>query len=423
MNLSGAGVVATSDNKAEAQQLLEWLATDGQEAFIGGNHEYPVNPDVAPDDGRRGFGDFKPMPIDAEAYGALQRRRDRAARRGRLRVVTGDPSGARHAASAAHRRQPAAGRPVGSAWSWSLLLVAAVVAAPVLAVVVDGAAGAGDAALPARPRARWSSPRCCCCSASRVGTLVVGGGLAWLVTAYRFPLPRRAGLAAGAAAGDAGLHPRLRLPLDLRRRPGRCSGWLRDVLGDGLWVPDGARRCRAAVVVMTLTLYPYVYLMARAAFARAVARRRTTPRARSARRGRGRCCTVVLPLARPSLAAGLALVMMEVLTDFATVQYFGVQTVSVGVYLHWKGSYDFHAATQLSVLVLLFAVGGAGGGAAAARPRRATPSRAAAAAGSSRCGSPAGAAGRPRWPACWRSSPAFLLPVAPAGRVGGRRGA
>ena len=47
---------------------------------------------------------------------------------------------------------------------------------------------------------------------------------------------------------------------------------------------------------------------------------------------------MLLPLARPSLAAGLALVMMETLTDFATVQYFGVKTVSVGVYLVWKGS-------------------------------------------------------------------------------------
>ncbi|HET6561205.1 MAG TPA: extracellular solute-binding protein [Marmoricola sp.] len=70
MNLSGGGVVATSDNKEQAQQLLEWLATDGQKAFIGGNHELPVNPDVAPDKAVADFGKFKPMPIDAEAYGA-----------------------------------------------------------------------------------------------------------------------------------------------------------------------------------------------------------------------------------------------------------------------------------------------------------------------------------------------------------------
>jgi iron(III) transport system substrate-binding protein len=70
MNLSGGGVVSTSDSKADAQRLLEWLATDGQEEFVGDNHEYPVNPDVAPDEIVDGFGTFKPMPIDATAYGA-----------------------------------------------------------------------------------------------------------------------------------------------------------------------------------------------------------------------------------------------------------------------------------------------------------------------------------------------------------------
>ena len=65
---------------------------------------------------------------------------------------------------------------------------------------------------------------------------------------------------------------------------------------------------------------------------------------------------VLLPLARPALAGGLAVVMMETLTDFATVQYFGVRTVSVGVYLTWKGTFDFASAAQLSVLVLVFAV-------------------------------------------------------------------
>jgi iron(III) transport system substrate-binding protein len=68
-NISGAGVIATSDAPEEAQRLLEWLATDGQEEFVGDNHEYPVNPDVAPDDDIAGFGEFTTMPVDAEAYG------------------------------------------------------------------------------------------------------------------------------------------------------------------------------------------------------------------------------------------------------------------------------------------------------------------------------------------------------------------
>ena len=70
-NISGAAVVSTSDNKADAQTLLEWLATEGQEAFVGENHEYPVNPDVAPDDEVAAFGEFTTMPVDAEAYGEL----------------------------------------------------------------------------------------------------------------------------------------------------------------------------------------------------------------------------------------------------------------------------------------------------------------------------------------------------------------
>jgi iron(III) transport system substrate-binding protein len=69
MNLSGAGVVATSDAAADAQQLLEWLATDGQDAFVGGNHEYPANPDVPADEVVAEFGEFEEMRINAEAYG------------------------------------------------------------------------------------------------------------------------------------------------------------------------------------------------------------------------------------------------------------------------------------------------------------------------------------------------------------------
>ena len=69
VNLSGAGVVASSDNKADAQELIEWLATDGQHDFIGGNHEYPVNADVEPDEIVASFGEFTPMELDAQAYG------------------------------------------------------------------------------------------------------------------------------------------------------------------------------------------------------------------------------------------------------------------------------------------------------------------------------------------------------------------
>ncbi|RJS46842.1 extracellular solute-binding protein [Nocardioides cavernaquae] len=70
-NISGAGVVATSDAKAKAQEFLEWLATEGQDDMLEGNHEFPVNPEVPADEAALAFGPFKAMSVDAEAYGQL----------------------------------------------------------------------------------------------------------------------------------------------------------------------------------------------------------------------------------------------------------------------------------------------------------------------------------------------------------------
>ena len=71
VNISGAGLIAGTDAPEEAQQLLEWLATDGQSAFVDANHELPVNPEVEPEPLVASFGDFDRMPVDAQAYGAL----------------------------------------------------------------------------------------------------------------------------------------------------------------------------------------------------------------------------------------------------------------------------------------------------------------------------------------------------------------
>jgi iron(III) transport system substrate-binding protein len=71
VNISGAGVVEGSDNPQQAQRLIEWLATDGQNAFVDANHEFPVNPDVEPEPLIAEFGRFERMPLNAEAYGDL----------------------------------------------------------------------------------------------------------------------------------------------------------------------------------------------------------------------------------------------------------------------------------------------------------------------------------------------------------------
>ncbi|MGH8829216.1 MAG: ABC transporter permease [Jiangellaceae bacterium] len=185
------------------------------------------------------------------------------------------------------------------------------------------------------------------------GALVMGGGLAWLVGRYRFP---------GQRAFSWLLVLPLAVPayvlgfvyLGILDHPGPVQTTLRGWFGDDVWFPQ-MRSFPVAVAVMVLALYPYVYLLARAAL-----REQSATTYEAARMlGHGPLAAawrVVLPMARPSLAAGAALVAMETLTDYATVQYFNVTTVSVGIDKVWNGMYDRGAATELASLVLLFAV-------------------------------------------------------------------
>ena len=182
---------------------------------------------------------------------------------------------------------------------------------------------------------------------------VLGVSLAWLVSAYSFP-------------GRRVLSWALVLPLAM---PGYILGfvtvsvfgvagpvqtWWREQFGRGAWFPE-IRSMPFAIVTLSLTLYPYVYLMARASLrdqagtAAMVARTLGASRAEATRR-------VVLPLLRPAIAAGAAVVAMETLTDFGTVQYFNVETVTVGLFRIWRGTYDRSAASQIAALVLLFAL-------------------------------------------------------------------
>ncbi|HEX7095405.1 MAG TPA: iron ABC transporter permease [Acidimicrobiales bacterium] len=186
-----------------------------------------------------------------------------------------------------------------------------------------------------------------------VVSLLLGTSLAWLVSAYRFP-------------GRRLLSWALVLPLAV---PGYILGfvttsvfgvagpiqtWWRDQFGRDAWFPE-VRSMPGAILTLSLTLYPYVYLLARAALrdqaagAYFVARTLGASSAQATRR-------VVLPMLRPALAAGAAVVVMETLTDFATVQYFRVDTVSAGVYRLWRGTYDRDAASELATLVLVFAL-------------------------------------------------------------------
>ena len=185
-----------------------------------------------------------------------------------------------------------------------------------------------------------------------VGTLGLGTFLAWLVVTYRFP---------GRSVIEWGLILPLAVPtyvmgfvfLGLLDFAGPVQTALRGVLGPELRLPE-PRSSGGVIVVMTLVLYPYVYTLARAAFLE------QTPDTLEAARGLGRTrlrafLAVTLPMARPSLASGLSLALMEALADFGTVATFGYRTLTEGIYRVWHGMFDRLAATQLAVVLLGFA--------------------------------------------------------------------
>ncbi len=186
-----------------------------------------------------------------------------------------------------------------------------------------------------------------------VASVVLGTGLAWLVVAYRFPGRRVVGwlLAAPLAlpAYVAGF-----TWLDLFDVAGPVQGTLRDWFGPTTRLPE-VRSLPVAAFVLVGASYPYVYLLARAAF------REQSPLYLAAARSLGcrRAAAwwrVALPLARPSLAAGATLVMMETLTDVGTVRLFNVSTVADGVLRVWFGLDDRNAAAELAAVLVAFAL-------------------------------------------------------------------
>lgn len=189
-----------------------------------------------------------------------------------------------------------------------------------------------------------------------LGTFLTGTGAAWLVTMTEFP---------GRRWLEIGLVIPLAFPAyvlayaytHLLDHPGIVQTSLRALTGWGprdYWFPE-IRSLGGAGVMLTLVLYPYVYLLARAAFLSQSAT--TFLAARSLGRSpRSAFLTVSLPMARPAIAAGVLLAMMETIADFGTVSYFGVPTFATGIYSSWFSMADRGAAAQLSLGLLAFAL-------------------------------------------------------------------
>jgi iron(III) transport system permease protein len=187
-----------------------------------------------------------------------------------------------------------------------------------------------------------------------IGCVVIGVAAAWLITMCRFP-------------GDRFFEWAMLLPMampayimayadtNLLQFAGPVQTALRELMGwrrGDYWFPE-IQSLGGAIAILTLALYPYVYLLARAAFLEqsvcAIEVARTL--------GHGPWATffrVALPLARPAIAGGAALALMEAAADFGTVQYFGVDTFTTGIYRTWFGMGNKVAAAQLAATLMLF---------------------------------------------------------------------
>jgi iron(III) transport system permease protein len=239
-------------------------------------------------------------------------------------------------------------RPAG--WTVAGLVVALVVAGPLLALPASFV-GQGEAldqiAASLLPEALRASVLLA--AGVGAGTLLLGGALAALVSFFDFP---------GRGWLDWALVLPMAMPayvlvfvlLGQYDDAGPLQTALRALLGDGFRLPE-VRSAVGTIVVLTLVLYPYVYVLARSAFlgqsrqALEAARTLGLSHAAAVRR-------VALPLARPALAAGVALAVMEALADFGAVNLLGYRALTDAIYRVWYGTFDQAAALQLATVLV-----------------------------------------------------------------------
>jgi iron(III) transport system permease protein len=184
-------------------------------------------------------------------------------------------------------------------------------------------------------------------------TAAMGTGAAWLVNQYRFPgrdvlawallFP----MAIPAYVGAYAL-------VDVLDYAGPVQSGLRATFGWGsagdYWFPE-TRSLWAAVLVLSFALYPYVYLLARAAWREQSGCTYDVARALGCGPW-GMFWRVGLPLARPAIAAGVALALMETVADYGTVQHFGVQTLTTGIFSTWLNGGNAGGAAQIAGVIL-----------------------------------------------------------------------
>jgi len=238
------------------------------------------------------------------------------------------------------------------------LVVAAVCLLPLIGVVAAAVFGSWDTLAQLAQTVLWDYTRTTLVLVILVatGSIVIGTVTAWLVATCTFH---------GRRFFEVALVIPLAFPAyvlayaytDVLDHPGIVQSTLRDVMGWGprdYWFPE-IRSLGGAALMLTLVLYPYVYLLTRAAFRMQAA----TPFFAARSLGSSpfnAFVRVALPIARPAIAAGSLLVIMETIADFGTVSHFSVQTFATGIYTSWFGLADRGAAAQLALGLLFFAL-------------------------------------------------------------------
>lgn len=256
-------------------------------------------------------------------------------------------------ALAVARRQP------GRRWLSAAAIIGALVALPVLALAWE--ALQGSTGLWPHLFAYVLPP-----ALGQTATLLLGVGLvvtvlgtstAWLVTAYDFP-------------GRRQLEWALLLPLavptyiiayaylDILHPLGPVQGAIRALLGYSspreFRLPD-IRSMTGCIVLLGFVLYPYVYITTRAMFLTQAANLVEVSRTLGTRRGQV-FRRVALPLARPAIAVGVSLALMETLNDIGASEFLGVRSLTISVYTTWVTRADLPGAAQIALAMLVLVV-------------------------------------------------------------------
>ncbi len=243
-------------------------------------------------------------------------------------------------------------------WAVAAAIIAALAAVPVIAILFSAPEGGMDAIAHLARTVLVSYTLNTLALMGLAGALaaVIGTGCAWLVSAARFP---GRGVLAWALVLPLAVPAYIAAYLyaDLLDFTGAVQTGLRSATGldfGEYWFPQ-IRSLWGGAFVLGIVLYPYVYLLARAAFAAQSLSQFRAARSLGATPSRA-FWRVALPAARPAIAGGLALVLMECLADFGVADYFAIPTLSTGVFRTWLAMGDKQAALKLAAMMLVFVV-------------------------------------------------------------------